>query len=223
MEPPRPASAVELKGVLEAERRGVPFVLYRGQAGEQIILELSGTEDRLTIGRRSTNGVPIDWDGEVSRAHAELERLGAEWTISDDGLSRNGTFVNGTRISGRRRLRDRDAIRVGLTLLSFRVPREGGSSATYQGTHLPTVEDLTDTQRRILLALARPFVAGSGFATPATNQEIGAEVFLSVDAVKTHLRTLFHKFEIAHLPQNQKRARLAESALRWGLISERDL
>jgi len=39
-----------------------------------------------------------------------------------------------------------------------------------------------------------------------------------VDAVKTHLRVLFHKFGIENLPQNQKRARLAEIALELGLV-----
>jgi hypothetical protein len=32
------------------------------------------------------------------------------------------------------------------------------------------------------------------------------ELSLSLDAVKTHLRSLFHEFAIDHLPQNQKRA-----------------
>jgi hypothetical protein len=38
-----------------------------------------------------------------------------------------------------------------------------------------------------------------------------------------HLRTLFRKFELGELPQNQKRAKLAECVLQYGLISERDL
>ena len=37
--------------------------------------------------------------------------------VCDDGISRNGTFVNNDRISGRRRLRDGDVIRVGRTML----------------------------------------------------------------------------------------------------------
>ena len=82
---------------------------------------------------------------------------------------------------------------------------------------------LTDTQRRVLLALCRPYRDGDSFATPATNQQIAAEVCLSVDAVKTHLRTLFAKFELGELPQNQKRARLAEVVLQFGVISQRDL
>jgi hypothetical protein len=48
-------------------------------------------------------------------------------------------------------------------------------------------------------------------------------VFLSVDAVKMHLRTLFGKFELGDLPQNQKRAKLAETALQFGAITHRDL
>jgi DNA-binding CsgD family transcriptional regulator len=82
---------------------------------------------------------------------------------------------------------------------------------------------LTDTQHRILVALCRPARGGTGFAPPATNQEIAEEVFLSVDAVKAHLRTLFEKFDVGDLPQNLKRVRLAELAMRSGVVSPRDL
>ena len=77
---------------------------------------------------------------------------------------------------------------------------------------------LTDTQHRILVALSRPARAGNGFAPPATNQEIAGEVFLSVDAVKAHLRTLYRKFGIEDLPQNQKRARLVELVVEGGIL-----
>jgi len=40
--------------------------------------------------------------------------------LADDGLSSNGTFVNGQRIVARRRLTDGDAIRVGATVILFR-------------------------------------------------------------------------------------------------------
>lgn len=78
------------------------------------------------------------------------------------------------------------------------------------GRVCPGVMQLTDTQHRILVALCRPARAGNGFAPPATNQVIADEVFLSVDAVKAHLRTLYRKFGIEELPHNQKRARLVE-------------
>jgi hypothetical protein len=77
---------------------------------------------------------------------------------------------------------------------------------------------LTDTQHRILVALCGPVRGKSGFAPPATNQEIADQVFLSVDAVKAHLRTLYRKFGIEDLPQNQKRARLVELVVEGGYL-----
>ncbi len=74
-------------------------------------------------------------------------------------------------------------------------------------------DQLTETQQRILGALVRPMREGSAYDTPATNREIADEVFLSIDAVKGHLRALYAKFYLADLPQNAKRARLAEIAL----------
>jgi hypothetical protein len=85
----------------------------------------------------------------------------------------------------------------------------------------PTNVRLTDTQLGILAALCRPLSAGNHFATPATNQEIAEEVFLSVDAVKGHLRTLYRKFGIEDLPHNQKRARLVELAIEGGYVTEK--
>ena len=49
---------------------------------------------------------------------------------------------------------------------------------------------LTETQRKLLIALCRPIVE-SNSTTPATNPQIAAEVYLSVDAVKAHMHDLF--------------------------------
>ena len=54
--------------------------------------------------------------------HAELVRLADDWTVTDDGLSRNGTFVNDRRVEGRLRLMDGDLLRCGETLLLFVSP-----------------------------------------------------------------------------------------------------
>jgi hypothetical protein len=81
---------------------------------------------------------------------------------------------------------------------------------------------LTDTQLAILAALCKPISSGNHFARPATNQEIADEVFLSVDAVKGHLRTLYRKFGIEDLPHNQKRARLVELAIAGGYVKQEE-
>jgi pSer/pThr/pTyr-binding forkhead associated (FHA) protein len=224
-EPHQPSlqSPAELKAVIEAERAGVPFIVYRDGTDEQQILVLRPAVDRLTVGRTPGCDVRIEADAEVSRLHAEFERIGDGWAVSDDGLSRNGTYVNGERIAGRRLLRDGDVIRFGHTAVTFRQPLVVGITETRVGTEFVDRASLSEAQRRVLLALCRPFKESSGYATPATNQQIADELFLSVDAVKTHLRALFAKFDIEALPQNQKRLRLVELALRSGVVTLREL
>jgi hypothetical protein len=165
----------------------------------------------------------VPWDSEISGLHAELECLGGEWTIVDDNLSTNGTYVNGERVSGRQRLRDGDRIRLGRTLVAYNAAYAPAVAATVAAGNRPALKELSEMQQRVLIALCRPYRDGGTFATPATNQQIADEVFLSVDAVKTHLRALFGKFELNDLAQNQKRARLAECVFQLGLISQRDL
>ena len=217
------ATPQELRDRIAAERRGTPFLVYRDVDDEQAIVDLEAAGERITIGRRPSNQVVLDWDSEVSRVHAALERLGDEWTVVDDGLSRNGTYVNGERVTSRHRLHDGDVISIGGTLIAFRAPSEGSISratVTALGPHVG--ELLTPAQRRVLIALCRPF-KDNNYATPATNQQIANELVVSVDAVKSTLRALFEVFGVDDLPQNQKRASLALQAMRNGVISRRDL
>jgi pSer/pThr/pTyr-binding forkhead associated (FHA) protein len=214
-------SASELKQLLAQERAGEAFLAFRDDDGHLRFFAARGRGEISTLGRRAETDLSIPWDGEVSGLHAELHHLGGEWAIVDDGLSTNGTYVEGQRIGGRQRLRDGDRIRVGRTILAFRAAQATGVGQTVAASSRPAPQ-LTDMQRRVLTALCRPFRDG-GFGTPATNQEIATEVFLSVDAVKMHMRTLFGKFELGDLPQNQKRAKLAEGALQLGVVSRRDL
>ncbi len=216
------ATPAELRDRIDAERLGRPFLVLRDDSGSQRIVELDGSAGRLSIGRAAGNGVALDWDEEVSRLHAELEATAGEWTVSDEGLSRNGTFVNGERISGRHRLRDGDVVRVGRTLLAFRRPAAEDSQPTRVAGGVVPTGGLTPVAREVLVALARPYKHDE-FATPATNAEIAAEVHLSVDTVKGHLRSLYQRFGIEHLAQNQKRARLVAEALQQGVIAVRDL
>jgi hypothetical protein len=183
-------------------------------------------DDSLWIGRREAVGLSLAWDDQVSGVHAELEPTGGEWTLLDDGLSRNGSYVNGERVTGRRRLRDRDMLRFGRTVMLYRAPAELGRPAapsTVIATDVMVAANLSETQRKVLIALCRPFRDGATHATPATNQQIADELFLSVQAVKAHLRALFEKFGVEELPQNSKRAALVERAMHSGLISGRDL
>ncbi|BCN70765.1 FHA domain-containing protein [Prescottella equi] len=200
-----------------------PFLRYTDETGHAREVTLSIDSPRVTVGRSSDADVSLADDPEVSRLHATLEWIGTDWTIVDDGLSRNGTFVNGERISGRRRLRNGDSIRIGNSAFVFRDLARQGGEPTRVAADIPTIRSLTRTQREILIALCRPYKHNAAFANPASNQQVADEVFLSVDAVKTHLRALFAKFGVENLPQNQKRLRLVEKALHSGVITEHDL
>ncbi|MBN8731946.1 MAG: SpoIIE family protein phosphatase [Acidobacteria bacterium] len=65
----------------------------------------------FTIGRQGENNLVLR-DNRVSRVHARLEREAADLYVADC-QSLHGTFVNGERVEGRRRLRPHDRITFG--------------------------------------------------------------------------------------------------------------
>jgi len=67
--------------------------------------------DEISIGRDATNTVAIN-DAEVSRRHARMELRGTAYVLQDLG-STNGTFVNGTRVSGMQVLNPGDTVSFG--------------------------------------------------------------------------------------------------------------
>jgi pSer/pThr/pTyr-binding forkhead associated (FHA) protein len=219
--PAHSLSPSEHAALLAAEREGAAFLAYRDRHGDLRILPLADV-DRIRIGRTADNDVELAGDTEVSRAHAQLDASGAGWVLADDGMSRNGTYVNGERVMRHRRLDDRDMVRVGTTSILFRHPSAVNEESTALASTMPEAR-LTDAERRVLVALCRPLLAPGLVATPASNQEIADALFLSLPGVKSHVRALFAKLGVDDLPQNRKRAELARRALELGLVSARDL
>jgi DNA-binding CsgD family transcriptional regulator len=211
----------ELKERLDADRRGEPYLLFLDADGKQRLRVLGDGEPRHTVGRAPTADVALPWDERVSRVHAEIEQVGDAWAVVDDGLSRNGTTVNGMPLSGRRRLCDGDVLRFGATQVVFRAPAGAlGETLADESSGAPS---LSGAQRRVLIALCRPCCGRAVAAAPASNRQIAEELVLSVEAVKTQLRALFERFGVEDLPQNSKRARLVELALEGGAVSAKDL
>lgn len=219
---PEPSTAVELQAVLHATREGAPFLVYRDLSAEQRIVCFGPERTELTVGRSPTADLSLGWDDQVSALHAVIERLAGELTLRDDGLSRNGSYLNGERVHGVRRLRDGDLLRVGQTIVLVRNPADADRRATAARSQPLAPPGLSEQQRKVLTLLCRPLQAGTLPMLP-TNQEIAGELNLSVAAVKLHLRALFDKFGIADLPQNKKRLALAERARQSGVVSRTDL
>jgi FHA domain-containing protein len=215
-------SAAELKSVIAAEREERPFLAYRDQFGLLRLFVVPASGETSTLGRSADAELALPWDGEVSSVHAEMVVRGGELTMIDDGLSKNGTYVNGKRLFGRHRLRSDDRIRVGHTVLVYRSGPENGVLSTVTATEGRPPE-LTAAQRRVLVALARPTLDPAAGAIPATNRQIAAEIHLGIETVKSHLRVLFLLFGLAELPQSRKRVALVEAAMRSGAITTQEL
>lgn len=96
---------------------------------------VKGTRFRLTrplahMGRAPHNDVVLD-DATVSASHATLQRRGEGWWVTD-AASRNGTYIDGERVSGEARLAGPCELRCGNVKMVFR-PLAGGTG-TESGT-----------------------------------------------------------------------------------------
>jgi hypothetical protein len=112
---PSAASAAGLgRGARPAQRpRPAHFVVQRSpslSSGDSIMLD----SKPLTIGRGGSNDVVLEGDEFASSLHARIEPRGdGVWV--QDLESTNGTYVNGERVLGARRISPGDVLRVGET------------------------------------------------------------------------------------------------------------
>jgi len=208
----------ELQAVIAAQRSGVAFLEYRDGDDAHRIVELGTERDRLSIGRLSGCELALTWDTEVSRAHARLEQAGGAWTVEDRGSS-NGTLVNATRVTGPYVLGDGDVVKIGRTQLIFHAPGDADLRRTTPALDRVAPKP-TESQRKVLVELCRPALQRGAGA--ASNREIAAALYVSVETVKTHMRALFDAFEVGDVPQYHKRTELVRRALETGLVSARD-
>jgi hypothetical protein len=215
----RPPTEEELAARSAAEDRGERFLVYDDGDGRQVIHTLVGSRPAVTIGRREEADIAIPWDPELSRLHASLDLQAGEWTISDDGLSQNGTWVNGMRLVGRRRLADGDLVRVGRTEIAYHDPVPIGTGPTLVPGELSATPRFSEQQQRVLQALCRPlFVDGEGI-TPASDEEVAAATGIPLDAVAVELDHLGRALGLEGMPRGDQRAEVALLAMRSGLVS----
>ncbi len=182
------------------------------------LVPLSG--QRLTLGKASTNDVSLDHDETVSRLHAVLENLGFAWSIRDLG-SRNGTYINGEKITAERVLRSGDEVRIGKVRLLFWEVRESGDGPRDEETKAAQPNELPPRLTRrevdVLVVLCRPLVSDDPFPEPASVRKMAGELYVTEAAVKQHLQNMYDKFAIP--TEGDRRVRLANEALRRGAVT----
>jgi FHA domain-containing protein len=166
-----------------------------------------------TIGRGSGVDIHLS-DPSVSRLHAEIVRRGPYAYVTDLGLSRNGTRVNG-RLVARRVLEDGDVLTFGNARCRVAgIPGED-LSAEVELRRSPSPE-LTRRELDVLTSLCRPALSDEAFVAPATAREIAADLVVTEAAVKQHLLRLYQKFRIPE--GTNRRVRLANEVVSLGLV-----
>lgn len=174
--------------------------------------------ERITVGKLDTNEIALGGDGAVSRLHAVFERYPAGWCVRDLG-SRNGTYVNGQRIWGERRLLSGDEIRVGGTRIVYRGADPAGVTQADVSLAPP---ELTRREHEVLVELCRPVMLGQTFTEPASVRDIAERLVVTETAVKQHLTHLYDKFAV-YEESEPKRVRLANEAIRRAAVTLSDL
>jgi phosphoserine phosphatase RsbU/P len=103
------------------------------------------SKPRITIGRARSSDVflPDQW---LSRHHAAVEQRLGSYYLLDLG-SKNGTLLNGERVTGDRRLRDGDVITLGEHLLAFSLEDELEERPP-EGTRVFSAKELSDIKTK---------------------------------------------------------------------------
>src|SRR6202034_1006031 len=170
-------------------------------------------EDVTPIGRGRSVDVHLS-DPSVSRLHAEIVRRGAYAYVTDLGLSRNGTRVNG-RLVARRVLNEGEVLRSGAArcrVFGF-VAEEFAAEVELRR---PAAPELTRRELDVVTSLCRPALSDEAFVAPATAREIAADLVVTEAAGKQHLLRLYQKFRI---PEGaNRRVRLANEVVALGLV-----
>jgi hypothetical protein len=110
--PTATAAAPGEKRPARAEKRGARLRILEPASHHGETYPLS---DEITVGRGGGCGIVLPDDGFVSTVHARVFRRGDEVLVEDLG-SRNGTFLNGDRVSVATRLRRGDRVQFGQTI-----------------------------------------------------------------------------------------------------------
>lgn len=160
-----------------AIRRHGIFTVTSGPDTGKILAIPSG--DVIVLGRSPECTFAFD-DASLSRQHARVMRVGAEYIIRDEG-SRNGTFVNNARLTKAETLRNGDRVQLGSsTLLRFALVDEEEERALRRVYEAAILDGLTGIYNR--KHLEERIVSELGYA--ARHQQPLSVIIIDVDHFK---------------------------------------
>ena len=161
----------------------------------------------VRVGRAADNDVVLSAEPTVSRHHAELVCEHPGWLVRDLG-SHNGTHVNGVRLAdgASQAVGPADVVGLGTVTVRLLVSDEGDGLTVEDGRGREMHRLLTalSQREREVLALV---------AAGRTDDQVGAELFISVKTVHSHLDRIRDKTGV------RRRAELTRLAVRLGLSS----
>jgi pSer/pThr/pTyr-binding forkhead associated (FHA) protein len=177
--------------------------------------------DGLVIGRDADCQLVISHSS-VSRRHAEIHDSAGHWYVEDLG-SRNGTFVEGTRVAEGARCRLRHGDRLGVanvvlvvSLISGTADLDATSSIELAG--LDPMVTLSPYQLQLVRLLAAPWLVDG--SEPASNLAVAEALGTpaAAAAVKAALRRVYAKAGLSGTADRAKRRELCRIAREHGWI-----
>jgi len=188
-------------------------VIYTKQPtllGKRFVLEASPTR----VGRGADNEIVLDGDS-VSRRHAQFERKGDDWLVSDNG-STNGTYCNDDQIQGIVQLRNGDRVKVGPTIFKFFSGEDVEAQYHEEIYRLTIMDGLTQiyNARYLYEALEREIIRGRRHERDLSVLMFDIDHFKRINDVHGHLAGDHVLKELARIVQ--QRVRRDEVFARYG-------
>jgi len=174
------------------------YCLLRHEAKFECVQRL--TRGQSLIGRSETSDIWLP-NANISRRHARIS-LGENAATIQDLLSRNGTFVNGTRLSETMPLNEGDAIQIAnyslVVFYSFTAAMKAIANlevSTNTNAVAPEVYDhsagylpaLTPAQQRVF----------DGLISGLQEKEVAVLLGISIHTVHTHSKSIYRAFGIS--------------------------
>lgn len=177
----------------------------RGEWGDQSPWNIPLNREEYILGRKEDCDLVLN-DGSISRKHCRIfKRRGEMWLV--DLESRNGTFLNGSRLEEERPLRDGDILRLGSQEFQFCTEKEWSDpdrtiyddgknrSLNFQKFYLLSERE-EEVFYLLLKGLSVKNIAEKLFISPGTAKNHVLKIYKKTEThSRIELATLYQKYE----------------------------